>query len=255
MIKKIKYYLYLIKFLFNKKNFILKSKSQNDNLESEFLQKIINKINNKSFLEIGFSPFEFNNIHLMIKNFKGHLVDCNIKNVIFMKLLNFFHNYSVKISNIFLNEKNIISILKSSYGIFSIDIDGNDYWLTKKVLENNVDFEVFIVEYNSTFLDKTITVPYDCNFNRHEKHASGWYHGASLNAFIKLFAKRNYALVKTIGGVNAFFVKKSSLFSLNLKEINFREAFQENLLRSKWSKKNAQQQFDVIKNLKFIEVN
>ena len=44
-----------------------------------------------------------------------------------------------------------------------------------------------IVEYNSTFLNKSITTPYDENFERHDKHESGWYHGASLKAFIKLF--------------------------------------------------------------------
>ena len=43
MIKKIKYYFYLTSLIFNKKNFFSKIKSQNDDLESNFLQEF-NKV-------------------------------------------------------------------------------------------------------------------------------------------------------------------------------------------------------------------
>ena len=62
--------------------------SQNDNTESEFLDSLIEKLN-KEFIEFGFHPFEFNTINLMIKNYRGTLVDANYKNVLFMRILNF----------------------------------------------------------------------------------------------------------------------------------------------------------------------
>ena len=252
--KKINYYIYLISTLLNKKKFSSHIKSQNENKESIFLENFIKKIENQSFIEFGFHPFEFNTIHLMTKNYSGTLVDANKKNVLFIKLLSLFHNYKVKSICKFLNKKNIIKIINKSYGIFSIDIDGNDYWLTKEVLDNNINFELMIVEYNSSFLDKFISTPYVPSFDRHDKHSSGWYHGASLNAFIKLFSEKNYALVKTTGGNNAFFVKRKSLKKYNLNEVKFNEAFEESKLRNEWSKKNAQEQFSIIKNLEYIEV-
>ena len=254
MIKKIKYYLYLTSLIFDKHKFFSKIKSQNDDLESKFLQEFIKKIDNKSFIEFGFHPLEFNTIHLMTSNFRGVLVDANKKNVLFLKILGFFQNYKIKVVDLFLNKENIVQVINKDYGIFSIDVDGNDYWLTKEVLESKRNFDLMIVEYNSSFLDKSITTPYDENFNRHNKHESGWYHGASLKAFIKLFNKKNYGLIKTTGGNNAFFVKRESLNKFGFKELTFEEAFEESKLRNLWSKKNAKEQFDVIKNLEYINI-
>jgi hypothetical protein len=254
MIKRIKYYLHLSSFFLNKKKFLSKIKSQNDDLESNFLQAFIQKIENKTFIEFGFHPFEFNTIHLMTSNFKGVLVDANKKNVFFMNILKFFHNYKIRAISTFLNKENIVEIVDDDFGIFSIDIDGNDYWLTKEILETNRNFELMIVEYNSTFLDKSITTPYDKNFNRHNKHESGWYHGASLMAFIKLFNQKDYALIKTTGGNNAFFIKRDSLNKYNFTEVEFKNAFEESKLRNLWSNKNAHQQFEVIKHLEYVTV-
>lgn len=254
MLKKFRYYLFLVYLVFNKDKFISKVKSQNNGLESFFLSKIVEKIKNKKFVELGFHPFEFNTINLMTLGYEGLLVDANKKNVFLMKIFSFFHNYKIKVHNIFLKIENINNILNKDFGIFSLDVDGNDYWLMKEVLNKSNNFELIIVEYNSSFLSKSITVPYDPYFDRHQKHKSGWYHGASLKAFIKLLNKNNYVLVKTTGGNNAFFVKKKSLKIFNLKELSYDQAFEESVLRNLWSKKNAQQQFNTIKHLEFVEV-
>ena len=66
---KIKYILYLTSMLLNKKKFYKSIKSQNDNMESKFLMSFIEKIDNKSFIEFGFHPFEFNTIHLMTSKY------------------------------------------------------------------------------------------------------------------------------------------------------------------------------------------
>ena len=117
---------------------------------------------------------------------------------------------------------------------------------------NNI--EMIVVEYNASLLDKCITVPYDKNFDRHKKHKSGMYHGASLKAYIKLLSKHNYCLVKTIGGINAFFVKQKLLSKFNLVEISFNEAYEENTLRNKWSNTSAKDQFRLISELEYLEL-
>jgi hypothetical protein len=91
-------------------------------------------------------------------------------------------------------------------GVLSIDVDGNDYWFLQELI--CLEPSVVSVEYNSSLGLEPLTVPYDANFDRHEKHASGWYHGASLAALAKLCAQYGYGLAAVAdGGANAFFTK------------------------------------------------
>ena len=73
-------------------------------------------------------------------------------------------------------------------------------------------------------------------------------------AFIKLFNQKDYALIKTTGGNNAFFIKRDSLNKYNFTEVEFKNAFEESKLRNLWSNKNAHQQFEVIKHLEYVTV-
>ena len=155
----------------------------------------------------------------------------------------------------FIDKENISEILLfDKIGIFSIDIDGNDYWILKEILNKKIFPEIIVVEFNSTFQNKSFTVPYNKNFERFKMHKSGWYHGASIVAFDKLLKSNNYTLVRTIAGVNAFFVNKKILKKAKLKKIFSKNIKEENRVRKKLSKLNARQQFKKIKNLKFIKV-
>jgi hypothetical protein len=92
--------------------------------------------------------------------------------------------------------------------LFSIDIDGNDYWIWAAI--DVVKPRVAVIEYNAFFgSERSISVKYDPNFERSEKHPSGWYIGASLKALAKLGEQKGYALIGCeSNGVNAFFVRK-----------------------------------------------
>lgn len=57
--------------------------------------------------------------------------------------------------------------------------------------------EVICVENNASFGLRSISVPYNSDFDRHEEHKSGWYYGASITAFNKLHTPE-YLLVKNI---------------------------------------------------------
>jgi len=91
--------------------------------------------------------------------------------------------------------------------LLSIDIDGNDYWIWQAI--EVVRPRVVIIEYNASFGQRPITIPYDPGFGRFRKHRSGWYHGASLAALAKLGQRKGYDLVGTDHfGVNAFFIRQ-----------------------------------------------
>jgi hypothetical protein len=241
----------LIKIIINCNYFYKIAKSQNNNRENIFLKKISKKIDNRSFVEIGFHHLEFNTIGLIEKNFSGILIDGGRKiNCFLMWLIVFLISKNVKVKNQFITKKNSIKIInKKKIGCISIDIDGNDYWIVKEILKKKILPEIFVIEYNASFLNLPITVPYKNNFDRYDYDSTGFYHGASLMAFIKLFKRYDFKLIKTIGGVNAFFVRSKLNNFKEFEELSFKKAYKEGHLRNKWSKITARDQFNLIKNL------
>jgi len=88
---------------------------------------------------------------------------------------------------------------------FSLDLDGNDYWIWEAVTACTP--RVAVLEYNSMFgAERAVTVPYDADFDRRRQHST--YYGASLAALTRLSARKGYRLVAVEPtGVNAFFLR------------------------------------------------
>ena len=114
--------------------------------------------------------------------------------------------------------KNILKITKElseslnikEIDIISLDLDGNDYHLTKELLLNKVNPKLFIVEYNSKFFPPIeFIIEYD-DFNNWKGDD---YFGASLQSFNNLFNKFNYSLIccNYHTGANAFFINNKYL--------------------------------------------
>jgi len=247
----------LIRLCFYPNIYFDKCKSQNDNKENIFLNELKNNIKNKYFIEIGFHHIEYNCICLVQDNFQGLMIDGGRKiNIFMLKLIFFLIGKKIHIKNQFITRENIISFLRdrSDIGCLSIDIDGNDFWIIKKIIDEKIFPEIIVIEYNASFLEKSISIPYEENFDRKRKHFSGFYHGASLKAYYKLLSKKNYHLVRTIGGSNAFFVNTDLKNKCKLKSFQPEEIYEECKLRNLWSNSDAKQQFDMIKHLKFDEI-
>lgn len=89
--------------------------------------------------------------------------------------------------------------------LFSLDLDGNDYWIWEAMTACTP--RVVILEYNSMFGPaRAVTVPYDPQFDR-RRHRP-FYYGASLAALARLGATKGYRLVAVEPtGVNAFFLR------------------------------------------------
>ena len=108
----------------------------------------------------------------------------------------------------FITAENINEVLTkyqapSDLDLFSLDVDGNDYWIWK-ALEYRP--RVVIIEYNPNMLaHESKTIKYDSFFSW-GKNGCTKYYGASLLALKKLGDEKDYTLVYA-NGVNAFFVE------------------------------------------------
>ena len=170
----------------------------------------------KSFLEIGTENYiESNTRFLLInKNWDGFIIEADKSSVKDIKSQRIYWRHNLTIENTFISQNNINTIIKKNniprkLGLLSLDIDGVDYLILKKL--SVLDPSIIICEYNSLFgQKKAITVPYKNNYIRSNEHFSNLFYGASIRAFINLLKKRNYFFIGTnSAGNNAFFVKQN----------------------------------------------
>lgn len=216
-------------------------------------------VSSKLFLEFGFGVIENNSLRLILKNgWGGVLMDGSGASVkAFNRALQKMGIMNVQAIQQFLDLENLKpTILNCSLpeqiDLLSIDVDGNDYWFWKDI--TYLTPRVVIVEYNASLgPDLSITVPYDPLFERYEKHPSGFYHGASLTALVKLAHEKGYVLVGCdSNGVNAFFVREDCLKG-SIREILPSHAYFVNKRRVKRGL-SPEMQFEIIKNMPYINI-
>ena len=128
----------------------------------------------------------------------------------FKKYIKFFFPKSkINILTKKITKDNINLILEknlelSDVDFFSLDVDGNDYWILKKMSLKN--FKCICLEYNH-WIGKEVkkSIPYNEDF---EFQDNGFF-GASLLAFHDLLKKKEFDLIAIdSSGTNAFFVNK-----------------------------------------------
>jgi hypothetical protein len=196
----------------------------------------------KNFLEIGTEDYRESNTRFLLinKNWDGHLIDCDKNAIKNIKSQRIFWKHNLKATDAFLTTKNvnrIISRLKlpKMIGIISIDIDGIDYWILKKI--KNLKPAIFICEYNGIFGKlRKVSVPNKDYFSRGEEHYSNLYYGASIKAFQDLLKNDYFFLGTNSAGNNAFFVKKNyrNIFKNKIKDYKiFNTKFRESRNRNK----------------------
>ena len=100
--------------------------------------------------------------------------------------------------------RGISKIGATKVNLVSMDLDGNDFFFVKTILEQGVDPDLFIVEYNGKFPPPIrFTINYDAAY----KWSGSDYFGASLQSFVDLFESFGLRLVCcNVTGANAFFV-------------------------------------------------
>ncbi len=235
--------------------------------EDGIIQYLINKLNieNKTFVEFGVETYQESNTRFLVlnNNWSGLIIDGSKKNIDLIKQQSLYWRYSINAVQSFITAENINSILTENkivgeIGILSVDIDGNDFWVTKAI--DCIQPIILIIEYNAIFgSSRAISVPYDPQFVRNNKHSSNLYYGASLAALTHLANEKGYALVGcNSNGNNAFYVRKDKLTTI--KELTVSEAFVDSKFRESRNDKGkllfltGNERYEYIKGLPVINV-
>ena len=234
--------------------------------EDGIIDWVINQIPNisKNFIEIGTEDYKEANTRflLMNKNWDGVLIEGDKNYAENIKKDRIYWKHNIKVINEFVNLSNIDNVisnlkLKKKIGLISLDIDGIDYWILKKL--KLLKPEIFICEFNPLFgYEKSLTVPYKKKFIRSKEHYSNSYFGASLRAIINLLKKEYLFIGTNSAGNNAFFINKRHSKYIKNNIINkkiFKSKFRES--RNKIKKLNylsSKENINTIKNKKLFDL-
>lgn len=191
------------------------SQNYEDGIIDYLLQSL--EIKKVKFVEIGTQDYSESNTRFLFEknSTKGLIIDGhpNLKNDV-SKILKIWKGH-LQVHNEYIDSENILDILnKYSFDcdldLFSLDIDGIDYWILKKIKPKTS--KIIVAEYNPFFGDKyEITVPNIKNFDRKKYHYSHLCWGMSLRALINLMNEKDYTFVGTNELLNnGFFCSKHS---------------------------------------------
>lgn len=168
------------------------------NGEEYILEYILNHIGttNKFLVDLGaWDGFHLSNTCLfMERGWEGLLVDGKD-----------FPN----IYRSFITQENIINTFEKhevpkEFDLLSIDIDGNDYWVLKKVLENYKP-RLIISEFNSEHpLEESKTIKYDPSFT-FDNFSD--YYGYTYAAGLKLAKDFGYTVIYQNSNTNMYYLR------------------------------------------------
>jgi len=137
-----------------------------------------------------------------------------------------------------ISAENVNSLIKDNgYGgeidLFSLDMDGVDYWIWKAI--DCIQPRVVVLEFNADWgPNKEVTVAYKPDFRMDYRRQPTMDCGASLPAFCKLGREKGYRLVGVQrGGWNAFFIRRGIGEEI-FPEISATQAFSENRILRNW---------------------
>jgi hypothetical protein len=114
----------------------------------------------------------------------------------------------------FVTLENIISLMQQGLDnistkeldVISLDLDGNDFYFARAILEKGILLKLFIIEYNAKFPPP---IKWTIAYNAEHLWDGSDYLGASLALFSELFERFSYTLLccNAATGANAFFVR------------------------------------------------
>jgi hypothetical protein len=169
---------------------------------------------NRYFIEIGASDgIENNSAWLVLcANYNGIMVEGNPR--LAQRAQRMLERYGIGVEclNRFITLEQAADFKRmarySDPDVFSLDIDGNDYYIGRAILESGLRPRIWVVEYNSAYgPTRSVTINYQENFVFTKAHATHLYYGVSVAGWRKLFEAHGYRFVTVDqNGVNAFFV-------------------------------------------------
>jgi hypothetical protein len=139
--------------------------------------------------------------------------------------------------------------------VFSLDIDGNDFYIARELLRQGFRPKIFVVEYNAVFgPTRSTTIEYKEDFVYSVAHPSQLYYGVSIAGWRTFFAAVGYRFVTVDrNGVNAFFVDPSCFDGRFLDEVQGLE-FAENRYQLLKFRCPSADQFPLIADQRFVAI-
>ncbi len=213
---------------------------------------------NRYFIEIGSSNGLANNTAYLalVKKYCGIMVEGGKMNSSLSRIIYRYFNSGIESLNMFVTKENVNELLEKSIhsnpDVFSIDIDGNDYYLVESLLNQGFRPSVLVAEYNANFgPNKSITIPYSPAFNYSKAHSTRLYYGVSIMAWRNLLQRFNYDFITVdSNGINVFFINSSAFpekFINNISGIDFLD----NVIESQTFKKPWHDRFKYIENMPY----
>jgi hypothetical protein len=216
---------------------------------------------NRYFIEIGASDGMENNSSWLVvaEKLNGIMIDGNPMLVERAHRMISIFSLGAECKNMFVTKESIKELKQMAFhsdpDIFSLDIDGNDYYIAKALIENGFRPKIFVVEYNSVYgPDRSVTIEYKEDFDFTSAHPSELYYGVSIAGWRKFFENHNYRFVTVDrNGVNAFFVDPDCFDADFLDKIKGLE-FAENQYQFTKFRKSSAEQYKMIEGQKFIDL-
>ncbi len=236
------------------------SQSGGDGIIDFLTRKILRP--NHYFVEIGSNDGIENNTAWLAfgRRFTGLLVDGNSRLTKRTKYI-LGPLCLVDVMNMFVDKDNAVQVKEKSLypdpDVFSIDIDGNDYYVVETLLKAGLRPKIFVAEYNSVFgPDNSFAMPYRQEiYHEQEGPAPINYWGCSLKGWQIFLAKYGYKfLTVDANGVDAFFIRPEEFDSAFVSALKPGLAWKENY-STVWSYRTSwKEQFAAIKDKKFFEI-
>lgn len=216
---------------------------------------------NRYFVEIGSADGMQNNSSWLVvaEQYAGLMVEGNENLVNRAKRLIPHYSVGAECINMFVNSESIHNLkalaLYSNPDVFSLDIDGIDYYVAEAIFAAGFRPKIFVVEYNSVFgPDRSMTVPYKEDFSFGVEHSTRLYYGVSVSAWRNLFSRQGYRFVTVDSkGINAFFVDPGS-FDPDFLDAVVSVPFIENLYQLRKFRGDHKEQFKLIEGQRFVDV-
>jgi hypothetical protein len=173
----------------------------------------------KNFVEIGIGDGTENNSawFALAHYYRGTMIDGSAKGIAWARYLLQNMNYGLSFEQCFVTVEEIQKVIgfieqPLDPDFFSLDIDGNDYWIAKALLEGGVRPKIWVVEYNSALgPERALTIPYQTNFVVTNTYGNSLYLGCSISAWLRLMGEFGYRFVTVeSSGTNALFVEPSA---------------------------------------------
>ena len=185
-------------------------------------------ISKPTFIEIGTEDYSESNTRFLFQrtSTKGLIIDGDpaLTTKSRRVLGDYYWKGDLTALSAFVTRENIKKLLCEysddwvNHDLFSLDIDGNDYWIMKEII-HLCRSKLIILEYNPYFGSSArVSVPYQEDFFRTDYHHSNLCWGASLGAFTELLSNNNYIFAGTnINNSNAFWVRADLFQALGIK--------------------------------------